>query len=360
MLFYLAAAGLFLGFSIAAVAISNFLKIKDLIRGMNNPFAGGSFQFEPLIEWLKGSIVGLTAVVLAVSIIMIMLSAIQSAGIGRMFARAVTQGKTGLRDYFEGIGSFTGRMFSVALLKGGIILLPVLAVLIFALIVALAVPGEAALPILIVILALGGLVSLAAAAAVSFFTWMWKPAIFIRGIGTNAGLVEGFRFSVRRFGILLMLIGLWLIFSMIVSMPSTVFQIIMQSGARGGSHFSAYIMLMMALAFMALNLVIVVISMFGRVFFVLLYYKVYAEEWQYINEAPAGFAAAYPPVQGQYQNQYPPAPVPPGQSYITGAAVVADPQSLASLQPEDIYTPEREDAPHEEPPGGDAGRPDPV
>jgi len=73
-----------------------------------------------------------------------------------------------------------------------------------------------------------------------------------------------------------------------------------------------------------IQFITMIVRTLGMVYFVLLYYKFYADEWPNVADGQAA---------GLYQGPEPP-PFPP--------AFFADPQSLSGLRHEDIYEPEPE------------------
>ncbi len=320
MVAFVLAYALFLGASFSIIVFTGILKVDAIVREFKNLIGNG---YDPAGIWnfMRGSLAGLFAALMLLSVLMFVVSAIHSAGIGWMFARAATCGKTGMRDYLEGIGRFFGRMMSLIMMKTGLLLLPVLAVLIVALIAMLALPSEAAIIVVIIILAGGSMFSMAVCGVASFLLWMWKPAVFVRDLGVNEALTESYRFALKKFGVLFIIAALMTVFNMVIGLPSNVMSIFMQAGQNGGVSIPPHFILLAVAVFIPVTLITFAIGMTGRTYFVLLYYKVYADEWR---DAAAGRTAA-------------PAP-----------AVIADPQALASLGTEHLYTPDSE--PPTEPP----------
>jgi hypothetical protein len=322
----------FLGGVVAVVVVTNFLKIKDLA----SQFGGSrSFPGDMLAGWLAHSILYLVAMVFVMMLFVTLLAVLQSAGMGRMFARAATEGKTGMGDFFEGIGTFTGRTFSIAMLKGGIIMLPMLAVSVLMLIVALMIRGDNALPAMIALLVLGTLGTIAASAVVGFLTWMWKPAVFIRNIGALEGLAASYKFVTKRLGGVIIILLMWIAFGMVIGMPSSIAQMFVNPAFVGQHQTPAY-GVTMVMFFAGIQFVTIIIRTLGMIFFVLMYYKYYADEWQNLDAPPAPAGVWRP---GAAQSHF-----------------IANPQSLQGLRPEQIYQPPQpqEPAQPEPPPEGDA------
>ncbi|MFA6449263.1 MAG: hypothetical protein WCX65_07350 [bacterium] len=296
------------------VVVTNFLKIKDIAMRISG---SASFPGEAVAGWLAHSVMYLMAMLFIVFLFQTLLSVLQSAGMGRMFARAATEGRTGLGDYFEGIGKFSGRAFYIAALKGGILMLPMLGISILMLIVSLSIKGKEVLPVLIVLFVFGVFGTIALSAIVSFLTFMWKPAVFIRDISAVDGLSEGFRFVIRRIGGVLIILLIWIAFGMVIGMPASLAQAFLNPSITGQNQQPGFTLIMLAVV-MGVQFVTMIVRMLGMDFFVLMYYKYYADEWRNIDAAAE---MRRPPVQ---------------------PAFIADPRSLQGLRHEHIYQPESE------------------
>jgi len=310
---------LFLG---VTFVLTNFLKIKDLIAGFDGTTG---FSEKLVLDWIGRSVVYIIGMLLVVVLFQTFIIVVNGAGLGLMYARAATKGKTTLGDYFEGIGAFSWRSLMIVSIRGGMVSLPFLAVL-TVIATVLIVSGNdmksagGFLAAAMIVMILGMLGAAVLAGIISFLTWMWKPAVFIRDIGTMEGLRESLRFVRRRAGGMILILLLWIAFTSVVSMFSSMMLISISGPMQtGGADSFNPMAVFMPFGIQFFNFFVQTLA---SVFFVLLYYKYYADEWQ-TPEVPAR------------PSPWPAAPVPPPVK----PAIVADPQSLSGLRPEHIYQP---------------------
>jgi hypothetical protein len=272
---------------------------RAIISGLQNIT---DLRMADLMRWVVSSAVYLVGIVSAAVVFQFALGILHGAGWGRMFERAVKTGRTGPSDYFEGVFSFSGRMFGYAMLRGGIVGLPLVVFLMI--LTVLAVSNAKGGPIILfaVFCGFGSLLSMA---AVGFFTWMWRPAIFIRDIGVAEGLHAGFRFTARRLGWLILLLMTWIVFSFTIGMVFGVVELPMRMMmARQGPATATAVLFAMDVGIRIINCLAVMLL---SAFFILLYFKYYAEEWRAVEGLPA---EAVPVAEPQLTSE---SAQPPGQ-----------------------------------------------
>lgn len=257
---------------------------KELLSGVQG---FSDLSFSELWGWAVSGAVYLIGMAAVAVMFQIALSILHGAGWGRMFERAAARGKTGLGDYFEGIARFSGRMFWYAMLRGGILGLPLTALMVF--VTAAVAAGAYQAAVLIAIAGVFGVIF--STMAISFVTWMWKPAMFVRDIGAMEGMYAGFRFTMKRLGGLVVIWLLWFGFSMTIGMLFSAVALPVQfmMGQEGPAGAKATLFAV-GVGIRMLNSLV---AMLMSVYFVLFLFKYYSDEWREVDlpsesEPPAG------------------------------------------------------------------------
>jgi len=353
LVLFLPAIGIFFlntivyGFLALALFFGCLREFLALGYDLSNPY---SIPYMHMAEFFGRFIYLITGLFVIFVLYSAAISIIHRSGWGNMFARVARGGKAGLGDYFEGITKFSGRMLWFVIVRGSIMWIPPMAVLIAAAMIG-AGGGNSAAPGVVMVLFLGGGLVALVEIVIFFYTWMWRPAMFVRDMPVMDAFFEGISFTGRNIGNLLLYLFLWLGVTMAVFGALSVLDTLFSSMTGNDDGTVAAVAITMGVA---VNLFRAVLALVIRVYFSIFYYKFYADEYGRPKSKPVRTPrpalppvpprpapGAYPPSArqpGYPQHPHPPAPgvrpQPPPATTRQGPFVVpAPPREPREFQP---------------------------
>lgn len=291
-----------------------------------------SFPVERLGVFIMQSVSYIAGFIMIAGAYQVVVGILHGAGWSNMFARAAVTGRTDLGDYMAGIGNFSGRMFGMLMVRTSIILLPVIAVLLIAVVFAMIGGGNGA-GAGVAIAVIGLMLSIPVIGIMYFAMWMWRPAMFVRDMPLMDAFREGLRFTGARLADLVVLLLVWIAVTSVLSMFFSSFNMMFQfmgSGIEDNATGSIIVLLMFAAR---------VVSGFFflclKVYYNVMYFKFYADEYAAGPPSPpAGSLPHAPPPFSPPASQF----VFPAQSQQTRYPQATAPHPLPAEDTDECNT----------------------
>lgn len=288
-------------------AVLFFACIRDFIAMGYNFQNPANLPWSSIANYFGNFIFYIVAVLTIAFLYNLAVTILHRAGLGFMNSRVVITGRTDLSEYFEGIARFSGRMFTMSIIRGSILLIPIIIVLFFSILVAMG-RGESS-PVFAIILIFGFFGVFIFEFIAIFVMWMWKPALFVKDISVMEALAECLSFTIPRISTLFLCAIIWFVSTSVISGVFQAF-ITMFNTLSKGTELSVGAIAGIMVFMLTMGRWIIVLVM--RVFFSVFYYKFFHDETSpdVLPDLPRPMFAqpSYPyqqyPVTGPVPQQY--------------------------------------------------------